>query len=245
MTTSVRQVQGCAIHASDGDIGRVDEFYFDDDTWTIRYLVVQTGSWLLDRRVLISPLSVRDADWQARRVIVSLTRDQIRNSPDIDTARPVSRQHEIELYKYYRWEYQYWMGPQAWGLGTIPGEPWPIPFPERPPDEAEKEARPTPVQENDSQDTHLRSTKEVIGYHVHALDGEIGHIQDFLFEERAWHIDHMVVDTSDWWFGRKVIISPTFVQEVQWPERQVMVNLKRELVRNSPEFHLAALHKPD
>ncbi len=242
MSRTVRQVQGYAIHATDGDIGKLDEFYFEDDTWTIRYLVVQTGSWLLDRRVLISPISVQKANWPNRHITVSLTLDQVRNSPDIDTAKPVSRQHEIALHDYYRWEYYYWLGPQPWGLGAVPGDPWPAPL-DPPPDEMATEAKQAPASDKTSEDTHLRSTKEVMGYHVHAQDGEIGHVQDFIFDERTWHIDHLVVDTLDWWFGKKVIISPTSVQEVDWPERQVVVNLKRETIRNSPEFHLHDSHQ--
>ncbi len=101
-----------------------------------------------------------------------------------------------------------------------------------------QEAKLALAQEKNPQDTHLRSTKEVIGYHVHALDGEIGHLQDFHFDERTWHIDYLVVDTSDWWFGKKVILAPAFVKEVDWPERQVMVALKRETIRTSPEYHM-------
>ncbi len=237
MATSIRHVQGCAIHGTDGDIGKLDEVYFEDNSWTIRYLVVQTGSWLLDRRVLISPISVKQADWQNHRVLMSLTCDQILNSPDIDTDKPVSRQHEIQLADYYGWQSYYWMGPRIWGPGEMPGEPWAVPIPIPPIDAAAEKTRTAPAPDETPQDTHLRSSKEVIGYHVHALDGEIGHIQDFLFEERTWHIDYMVVDTSDWWFGKKVVISPASVQRVEWLDREVVVNLKREIIRNSPEMH--------
>jgi uncharacterized protein YrrD len=237
MNRSIVDLQGYRIHATDGDIGRVDEFYFDDDTWTIRYLVVQTGSWLSDRRVLISPISVREADWQNRRIALSLTQDQVRQSPDIDTAKPISRQHEIELKNYYGWQSYYWMGPEIWGGGTIPGVLWSGLPPALPTvDETTGEEQKS-SEGKETRDTHLRSTKEVIGYSLHAKDGEIGHVQDFLFEEESWRIQYMVVDTSNWWFGKKVTISPNAVGSVNWAERQVHVGLNRETIQNSPEFN--------
>jgi sporulation protein YlmC with PRC-barrel domain len=242
---SIRDLQGNAIHATDGDIGKVDEFYFDDDTWTIRYLVVQTGSWLSDRRVLISPISVRAADWQTHRIVVSLTREQIRQSPDIDTAKPISRQHESALNNYYGWPYYYWLGPEIWGGGLVPGDLWLGPPPVSPTGETVPGAQPEPPEETDTRDTHLRSTKEVLGYHIQAEDGEVGHVQDFLFDDESWHIHYMVVDTSDWWFGRRVIISPTSVKRVDWAERQVSVDLKRETIQHGPEFDPGTLLNRD
>jgi hypothetical protein len=141
----------------------VDEFYFDHDTWTIRYLVVQTGSWLFGRRVLISPISVREADWQNHRIVVFLTQDQIRNSPDIDTAKPISRQRESKLDHYYRWQYHYWVGPEIWGRTAVPGDLWARPPLVSPTGETTSRAKPGFAEATDTRDTHLRSTKEVIG----------------------------------------------------------------------------------
>jgi sporulation protein YlmC with PRC-barrel domain len=238
---SIRDVQGYSIHATDGDIGKVDEFYFDDDSWTIRYLVVQTGTWLSDRRVLISPISVGRADWHNRRIALLLTQDQLRNSPDIDTAKPISRQHEAELNNYYGWQYYYWMGPDLWGGGLIPGDLWGGLPPANLTGEMGGAKKSESAEAADTRDTHLRSTKEVIGYHIQAEDGEIGHVQDFLFDDETWRIQHMVVDTSDWWFGKQVIISPTSIERVEWAERQVVVDLKREVIRSSPEFDPVSL----
>jgi hypothetical protein len=170
MILSVLDLHGYGIYAIDGDIGNVDEFYFDDDTWTIRCLVTQTGDWFSDRRVLVSPLSVRWVDWQNRRLAVSLYRYEVRNSPDIDVAKPISRQHEIEFNRYYGWT-NYWTGPGLWGGGIIPGDLWARLKPESPGLET-KENPAGVAEEKDTRDTHLRSTKEVIGYHIHATDGE-------------------------------------------------------------------------
>src|ERR671937_203627 len=108
MLRSLEELKGYAIHATDGDIGNVEDVYFDEGHWTVRYFVVNTGNWLTGRRVLISPIVFRDADWHAKKILVTLTREQVKNSPDFDTHKPVSRQHEIELARYFNWA-PYWM----------------------------------------------------------------------------------------------------------------------------------------
>jgi len=208
MDRSILSLKGFTIRATDGEIGKVDNFYFEDATWTIRYMVVQTGNWLSDRRVLVSPISVLKTDWHDRQIFMSLTRIQVRDSPDIDTAKPVSRQHEIQLYQYYGWDY-YWSSPGIW------------------------EYR---YKEDKTQDPHLRSANEVIGYHIHAEDGEIGHAEDILFDEKSWQIKSILLDTSNWWFGKKVVISPETINSVVWEERQIVVGVDRKNILKRPEF---------
>ncbi len=256
MNWSVKHLHGFAIHAVDGDIGKVEDLYFDDSAWTIRYLVVNAGSWLEDRRVLVSPISVTGVDWLGHRIDVSLTCNQVKNSPDIDTHKPISRQNEITFYRY--WGYPiYWGGVGLWGGGTYPGllaqtglarkaagvEPEVRTAGSstnpgqagREPESSESAA------ETDNQDTHLRSTREVTGYGIHARDGEIGHVEDFVINDQTWRIDHLVIDTSNWWLGKKVIIAPTWVQAVDWADERVTVDLEREAIKNGPEFSPEAL----
>ncbi len=94
MLTNTEQLKGFVIRATDGELGTVDQFYFDDETWAIRYLTVETGGWLGGRQVLISPISVIHTDWQARQLDVALTKKQVEDSPDISTHQPISRQQE-------------------------------------------------------------------------------------------------------------------------------------------------------
>ena len=124
MLTNVTFLKGLVIQATDGELGTVDQFYFDDETWAIRYLTVDTGGWLGGRQVLISPISVVHADWPAKRLDVALTKKQVENSPDIDTHQPVSRQHEAEYNGYYGYPY-YWGGPYMWGPIVLPAA-WPF-----------------------------------------------------------------------------------------------------------------------
>ncbi len=215
MLRSIRNLQRLSVSATDGEIGHVDSFYFDDEQWTIRYLVVDTASWRLGRQVLISPLAIRQIDWRARTVFLNITRDQVRNSPDIDTERPVSRQREAEFLRYYHYPH-YW-GTPGWTIGGLAEE------------RAEDAAR-------EAEDSHLRSTREVIGYHIHALHGELGHVDDFLIDDESWAIRNVVVDTSNWWFGKKVLLRPEAIDSVRWPDRKVFVELTRRSVKSAPLY---------
>jgi hypothetical protein len=179
MLTNAASLKGLAIQATDSEIGTVDQFYFDDETWAIRYLTVETGGWLDGRRVLISPISVVNTDWQAKRLDVALTKKQVENSPDIDTHRPVSRQHEAAYLEYYGYPY-YWGGGYMWGGGFYPSA---LATPRIPSKEtlAEKIRR-------ESTDSHLRSSDAVTGYHIDGSDGEIGHVAGFVVDDETWAI---------------------------------------------------------
>lgn len=229
MLRSVKDLTDYAVDSTDGDIGKVSDVYFDDDAWVVRYLVVDAGSWLEDRRVLISPISMQTANWNENRIRLSLTRDQVRKSPDIDTHKPISRQNEMLFNQYYGWSY-YWAGTGIWGAGMYPGllagESPTIPV-------ATEDALNKP---QDPQDTHLRSADDVKGYRIHARDGEIGHLSDFIIDDESWRINYLVISTSNWLPGKKVIVPPTWVQKVSWADQEITVDLKRETIKNSPEF---------
>jgi hypothetical protein len=227
MLRNVKDLHGFTIRATDGEIGTVDQFYFDDETWAIRYVTVQTGAWINSRSVMISPISVVHTDWKARRLDVALTKKQVENSPDIDTNKPVSRQHEVTYLGYYGYP-SYWGGPYLWGTGLYPSAL------------AISTVRPVePLADRigrESMDSHLRSTTGVTGYHVDATNGEIGHVDGFVIEDEAWAIRYIEVATRNWWPGKKVLVSPAWVQRVSWPESKVYVGLSREDIKNGPEY---------
>ncbi|MCI0394457.1 MAG: PRC-barrel domain-containing protein [Chloroflexi bacterium] len=226
MLRGLDELRGYKVLATDDEIGQVDDFYFDDQYWTVRYLVVNTGGWLFGRRVLLSPTALGEPGWAERVLPVALTREQVEKSPAADLAKPVSRQYEMELHTYYGW-LPYWAGygspiaPSA--LGAYPAAPLVQEEPKR--------------QEGDP---HLQSVAEVSGYHIQATDGEIGHVEDFLAEDDNWFIRYMVVDTSNWLPGRKVLVSPSWVKAIRWSESEVVVDLKRETIKNSPEYDPSA-----
>ncbi len=219
MLTNTTNLKGFAIRAEDGELGTVEDFYFDDETWAIRYLTVATGGWLSGRGVLISPISVVGADWQARRLDVALTKKQVENSPDIDTHRPVSRHQEAEFFGYYGYP-SYWGGPYMWGPAFYPaGAAYaPIGATEPIADKTWKE----------SADSHLRSTAAVMGYHIAAIDGDIGHVAGFLVDDETWAIRYLEVGTQNWWPGKKVLVSPAWIERVSWEDSNVYAALSRD-----------------
>jgi stress response protein YsnF len=220
MLRIVKELYGYNIQATDGDIGEVHDFYFDDQFWTIRYLVVDTSKWLSGRKVLISPVALGEPDWRKRVFPVSLTKEQVKNSPDIDTDKPLSRQHEENLREYYSWPF-YWDYEAIANVGPMMS--------------AQSEKKKIAA-EKGREDPHLRSTKEVIDYCIHAVDGEVGTVEDFVVEDENWIIRYMVVDTRKWLPGKKVIVFREWIERVSWADSEVYVDLSREEIKNSPEF---------
>jgi uncharacterized protein YrrD len=229
MLHSAKALQGFAVLATDGDIGTITDVYFDDARWTIRYLVVETGGWLSGRRVLISPMSFRTPDWDKEEIHVDLSRRQVEESPGIDTEKPISRQQEEEFYRHYDYPL-YWVGPLLWGFGAFP--PIGGMF------SRDRDAGTSSGEGMDAAhvDSHLRSTADVIGYHIRATDDTVGHVDDFLFDEKDWSIQFMIVDTRNWLPGKHVLISPQRIDSVSWPDRHVFVNVTRRAIEASPEY---------
>lgn len=225
--------------ASDGDIGTVDDVLFEDASWTIRYLVVDTGKWLTGRKVLLSPVAVRDAAWGQRLLNVRLTREQVRDSPDIATDKPVSRQHERAYFDYYGYPY-YWAGPLRWGAVPFP----PVRDSENADVRASEPNVPTADGERLPADPHLRSAKAVIGYHVEAIDGAIGHVEDFLYDEQDWSIAALEIDTRNWLPGRHVMVPTERVEEVRWNDRRVKIGLTQDAVRQSAALRPQEIFTP-
>jgi uncharacterized protein YrrD len=238
MLRSMKNLEDYAIRATDGIIGHVKDFYFDDQAWVIRYLVVDTGTWLSSRKVLISPISIGHPDWTDRVLPVSITKEQVKNSPDIDTQKPVSRQHEIQYLGYYGYPY-YWGGTGLWGDGIDPSMMMTgyAGFPSTPhPSEEEMAYARAEAARHQNDDPHLRSCKAVIGHHIQATDGDIGHVEGLLIDEETWAVRYVIVNTSNWWLGHQVLIAPQWIQDVSWSDATVSVNLTRQAVKDAPPY---------
>jgi uncharacterized protein YrrD len=203
---------GYGLQALDGEIGKVKDFYFDDRGWSIRYLVADTGEWLVGRQVLISPHSLSGVYGGQDRVSVKLTKTQIEHGPSLNRDKPVSRQFEQEYAVFFGLP-MYWGFPHDPGAKAGSGEP-----------------------EKKHADPDLRSTHDVSGHHVEASDGEIGHVEDFLIDDETWAIRYLIVDTRDWLPGKKVLISPKWIEWVSWSQKEVVVDLSREAIKQAPEY---------
>jgi len=223
MLYQAKTLHGYKLNSLEGEIGKIKEFYFDDHFWTIRYLVADTGNWLMDRQVLISPHALGVVNNDAQNIAVKLSKKQIEDSPPLKSDRPVSRQYEESYYKYFAVP-AYWNGPYMWGYYGFPsGGP-------------NREKLPQSTKARTKWDSRLRSTHDVSGHHIQAKDGEIGHVEDFIIDDETWAIRYLVVDTQNWWEGKMVLVSPRWIDRISWDESKVFVNLSRATIKQSPEY---------
>jgi uncharacterized protein YrrD len=230
MLIETKTLHGCKVHATDGEIGTIDEVLFEDNTWIVRYLIVAAGPWLFQRKVLIVPAKVKEIDWATRTLNIDLTRDQVENSPGVDTDKPVSRQWETDYYNYYALPY-YWGGNTGWGQtwGTRPPMGlMPFETPQLQQHEAEV------LHAHD--DPHLRSSKALVGYKISAKDGQVGHVRGFIVDDLTWEIQYLGVDTGDWWPGKKVLLPLSWINSINWPNNTVPIEATRLEVQNTPEW---------
>jgi hypothetical protein len=230
-------LKGFTIAASDGHIGTVSDFLFDDANWRIRWLVVDTGTWLSGRKVLLAPSMLGQLETTGRSFSVELTMQQVKDSPATDADLPVSRQMESSINDYYGWSPYWGNGLFTDSYGYV-GATWTetagqVSAP------VNKNLAGNPqsacTQQSDS-DTHLRSINAVTGYHIHASDGEIGHIEGFLLKDADWSIHYIIVDTKNWWLGKKVLISPRSVRGIDLTSQLVNLNVDHQTVKDSPPY---------
>jgi len=226
MLRSLKGLEHYTVRATDGAVGTVINFLFDDERWAVRHFVVETSGVFDGRRVLISPMSFQTANWSTRCFDLALSTEKIRRSPSIDVDKPVSRQHEADYYGYYGYPY-YWGSGGIAGMGAYPGLLA----------AGTRRLAAQRASNNDSNDVHLRSASEVRGYHVQGKDDAIGHVADFLVDDDTWDVRYIVVDTTNWWFGKKVLVSPHWAHLISWIEKTVYFDLSRQAIKDSPEWN--------
>ncbi|MEO8820663.1 MAG: PRC-barrel domain-containing protein [Ginsengibacter sp.] len=230
MKRSIKSLTGFSLKETDGELGKVDDFYFDDSSWIIRYMVVETGSWFSEKKVLLSPSVIKQPDWENEQFVVALTQDQIKNSPNVDTDKPVSRQQEEQLSAYYTWDVYWGNQPHGGGIfGAMPSDLY----------AGEMSAEPETVNEEVPEpegDKHLRSTKEIEDYKIHTTDGEIGKVVDYIIDDSNWKITYLIVETGSWLNSKKVLLSTSWITDVKWDNKIVIVNTTTDEVKDSPDF---------
>jgi hypothetical protein len=224
MLRSLNELGGYTVRASNGEIGQVVDFFFDDLEWVIHYLVVDTGNWLARHPVLLSVEALGQPSWAKKAFPVLLTKEQVEKSPGVASDRPVSHQMELELPTYYDWA-PYWRpGTPTVGLGAAAAA------------QLLAQAATKEEEENTTTDPDLRSSEEVIQYRVQASDGKVGKVIDFIVDDESWRLCYVVIDTGTWLSGRQVLIPPTWAEEVDWAARTIHLELNREMIKRSPEY---------
>jgi len=220
MFNHLKTLQGYKLEAIDGSIGKVDEFYFDEQFWTIRYLVVNTGNWLSDRQLLISPHAIGEISPSDHQISVKLTKKQIVDSPYLPSGQMVSKEFERQYYEYFGWPV-YWNGPFMWGADPYLNKAHPVWDPDRSPDEWEP---------------RLCSTHDISRYTVHSIEEEIGSIRDFLISDTTWTIRYLVVDSQRRLHGNYVLISPQWIASSERLQSKYIVDISSEQIASSPEY---------
>lgn len=239
MLRTVSGLKGSAIQARDGAIGSIDDVLFDDRAFAVRWFVIDTGTWLPGRHVLLPPSQVGPSTTVPSAFPVDLTREQVKGSPGVETDQPVSRQMESDIHGYYGWA-PYWAGPVAYapvrgGMGADTEGNIPLPGSAPPP-----AATPSPVPPDERRaetgDPHLRSAREITGYHVKASDGEIGHVEDLLVDDESWVLRYLIVDTRNWWPGKQVLVAPEWATSFRWAQQEVDIDLTRAEIKGGQEY---------
>lgn len=236
MLRSIKALVGYVLSASDGEIGRCDDFLFDDRNWTVRYMVAKTAKWLPGRKVVVSPGFLGEPDWAGGRLPVRLTRRQLEDSPPLAEHALVSAAYERAYWGYYSRPPHGTPPPDGVGPGGFGALPWaawannsamPPPLPE---------AAVTSEEVERIREEHLRSVVEVIGYGIAATDRDLGEVDDFVVDDLTWVLRYLVVDTGRWLPGRKILIAPPLLGAIDWPGQRLSVGLDAERIRNAPEF---------
>jgi sporulation protein YlmC with PRC-barrel domain len=228
MLRDLNKIKGYVLLAEDGEIGRCKDFLFDDRHWTVRYMVADTGKWIPGRKVLISPVSLGRPEWDTKRLPVRLTKEKIEKSPPITADEPVSRQFEKEWHDHYGWA-MYWTGDDLWGSVPFPADVYRI-----------SHQKITPKKTTEPVKSHLRSASEVEGYRIHASDGDVGHVDNFIMDDESWKIRYLVVDIQNWLPGRKVLVDPRWIKSVDWASSKVTLDVTRAKIEQSPRYDASA-----
>jgi hypothetical protein len=211
MTIAAKHAYGASIQATDGRAGILYDFLIDDQSWKVRHLVISIDRWFHGRQVLLDPKTIERTDWSASRLSVWPTKQQVRQSPLVDTDLPVGRRNLQEAARMLVWE-AYWLG--------IPNAP------------------------TAAGDLHLRSTKVLAGLHVHCTDGVLGHIDDFIIDDRNWRMRYLVVETRNWWAGKRVLVELNWIQSIRWEDGEIYLSLSRDEVVSRPAYESPATLEP-
>ncbi len=215
MVRSANAIRGEIISATDGEIGKVDDLLFDVESWNLRYFVVNTGTWLPGRKVLISPAACSRPDWL--RLPVKLTREEVRHSPDISSVEDITRSQEADLVKHFGWPV-YWAGSANIGATQLPEEP-----PEPEPSERKKRR-------------YLQSERGMKQFRVEAVDGEIGRVEDMILDDETWMMRYFVVNTAGLLRGKKVLAAVGWTDRLDSDGNVLSVSINREQFSHSPEY---------
>jgi sporulation protein YlmC with PRC-barrel domain len=225
MKHSLKKLVGYSIETNDGKEGKIKDFLFDEDNWTIRYLEADFGSFFKDKRVILPIDAIIHPNWENNQIMLNISKEQIEFSPTPEDVPTITREYEQRLYEYYGY-------PMYWGTGYVPPMPSGAYYP----------ARPLNVPRNrqlseDAMDSSLRSFKDIEGYNIRAVDDTLGHVEDLIVDEADWQLVYLIVDTSNWLpWSKKVMLAIDWMEEISYVDREVRVNLDTDTIKDAPDY---------
>ncbi|MFP4416268.1 MAG: PRC-barrel domain-containing protein [Fibrobacterota bacterium] len=223
MAQSLRKIIGFTLEAIDGKAGKVQDVYFDDVYWQIHYLIIQTGGILEMKQVIIPPHAIDKVDWEKKILYASLSKEKVKSSPDPDTRKTVSRMHEIAMFRYHQWPY-YWANktepPKSQEISDIL---------------TDEEKRVRELVEDSSTHVHLRSLREVLGYHVEVNQRKDGQVHDFIIDEKRWTVCVLEVGSGGWFSHSIHSYDKEQVDMISWMKKKIMLHTSSKQVQNAVE----------
>lgn len=223
MKRSLKKILEYKVLTNDKTEGDIQDFLFDEKRWTIRYMKADFGNFFSPEKVLIPKEFLEAPDWQNRFFPIKMSNDEIDKCPNLDDHQPVSRKYEEMLFEHYDLK-PYWYSAYTVPIASSFYPPRPLKVPS------------AEIDEN-KLDTILRSFEEVKGYHIQAVDGKIGHIEDIIVDDDDWQIVYVAIDTSNWLpWSKKVLIAIDWMETISYEKREVKINLHTESIKNAPEY---------
>lgn len=232
MLRKLKNLKGFTIQGKDDDLGKVEDFYFDQERFVIRYVVIDTGNWLQEELTLISPEAFEEINYETEEIFVNLNSEELKEGPSIEKNKPVSKETEEKLVNHFEW-------PVYWTGGAYPASGTAVQGASVRRDKIfNYEESPAKQKQTGKKDTesNLRSFNEVRKYHIQAEDDEFGHLEDLFIDEENWVIRYLLVDTRNILPGKDVLIAPEWLQSISWNEEKIYVNKTKEEIKNAPEY---------
>lgn len=230
MLQAVRKFIKMKVRGTDGICGHIQDIYFDEEKWTLRYFLLDTGGWLPGKLVLISPLAIDDIDFKNKILEVNLSKDQIDKCPNPSEHAPITRQMEENYANYYEYPH-YWPG-----MGIWPAVGYDLAYYSRFQNHGHTDQETQSLKNKKIKDQHLRTANELKSYSLVAIDGKFGHLEDFIVDDETWELRYLVIDTINWWPSKVIILSPQWIEKIDWVELEIILGLDKVKIKNSPLY---------
>ncbi|EPX77919.1 hypothetical protein [Salipiger mucosus] len=224
MLMSFHDLRSYGIHATDKQTGSINDFYFDDHEWRLRYLVAHTGFFLTGRETLVGAARLGTPDTERMELPINLSAQELRTAEPGEAHQPANAQrHATHMLPDTGFWAPYLVATELFYTPSRAQELM-----------AETRDENDTTEAEDYQDMKLRSMVEVIGYKIAEKDGDVGSVCGFLIDPEDWTLQHVVVETGHWLPGRRVAITTRWIEAADWHEQRIHVEVSRQEIEEAP-----------